>query len=328
MNKYYVYAFLDGSKPGNYQYGEYFFEFEPFYIGKGCDDRIHHSKFDRYSPLKTRKINKITRNGGEVIAIKILDGLENLRSLDMEKLLISIIGRRDMGLGPLTNQTDGGDGRLNSHHSDETKRKISLTKISQNRRGRKLPESQIEYLRQINKGEKNPMFGRTHTDEVKEDHSKKVSGLNHPMFGKVHSLEVIDKIKKNRSIHQEKSNQISKEFNSKRVLQYSLSGEFIKEFDSIKEASKHTGLSESLIGKTCRGVVKNPRKFIFKFKEEKDSVYRNSFELKIGDQFIYDDQLYILIKRNKKSAIAELDGSTISIRSKDLPILFQKKKSG
>lgn len=175
MKKYYIYAFLDGTKPGNYHYGEYIFNFEPFYIGKGCDGRIYNSKFDRYSPFKIRKINKIIRNGGEVFPIKMMENLENIQSLEMEKMFINIIGRRDLGLGPLTNQTDGGDGRLNSPHSNETKNKISLTKISQNRRGHKLPENQVEFLRSINKGENNPFFGKTHTDKIKEEQSKRVS---------------------------------------------------------------------------------------------------------------------------------------------------------
>jgi len=34
MNKYYVYVYLDSRKPGKYKYGEYEFDYEPFYVGK------------------------------------------------------------------------------------------------------------------------------------------------------------------------------------------------------------------------------------------------------------------------------------------------------
>ena len=50
------------------------------------------------------------------------------------------------------------------------------------------------------------------------------------------------------------------------VLQYTKDGEFIKEYPSIKEAVRETGISESTISNVCRGLQK-PHKFIFKFKE-------------------------------------------------------------
>lgn len=37
---FYVYIYFDPRKPGNWVYGEFIFEFEPFYAGKGKDDRI------------------------------------------------------------------------------------------------------------------------------------------------------------------------------------------------------------------------------------------------------------------------------------------------
>jgi hypothetical protein len=43
VKKYYVYAFLDKSKPGNFNYGDLKFDYEPFYIGKGTGDiQLHY----------------------------------------------------------------------------------------------------------------------------------------------------------------------------------------------------------------------------------------------------------------------------------------------
>jgi hypothetical protein len=40
MKEHYVYALLDPRKPGSYIYDSYHFEFEPFYVGMGINDRI------------------------------------------------------------------------------------------------------------------------------------------------------------------------------------------------------------------------------------------------------------------------------------------------
>ena len=320
MKEYYVYVFLDNTRPGHYIYGDFKFDHEPFYIGKGTLGRMYHSMFDKRT-FKSNKIKSIKNKGGEVIKYKIYENLGNLEALELEKVVISKIGRRDLGNGPLTNQTDGGDGRLTSPHTEETKRKISESRKLLNLH---IPhtEDTKEKLRKINQGENNPMYGRSHTEEVKESHSLRVSGINHPMFGKTHNEETIEKIKENRnkSVNQEKLNIKSSEFNSKSILQYSLDGILITEFKSIKEASQKTGLSESLIGKTCRGIVKNPRKFIFKFKNSEDKVFRNSFLIKIGECF----DNHKLIKRNKKSVIVEKDGVVLTLRLKEYPIFWEK----
>ena len=127
---------------------------------------------------------------------------------------------------------------------------------------------QKEHLSQINLGKNNPMYGKIHTDKVREEQSLRVSGKNHPMYGKKHNNETIQKIKdrRNASINQEKASLESKLRNNKAIFQYDLNNNFIAEFESIKVASVELKISESLIGKTCRGIIKNPRKFIFKFK--------------------------------------------------------------
>jgi hypothetical protein len=76
MSRHYIYVFLDCFKPGNYEYGELKFEYEPFYIGKGVNDRIITSKCDKKT-FKSQKIKSIKSKGGEIISYKIFENLSS-----------------------------------------------------------------------------------------------------------------------------------------------------------------------------------------------------------------------------------------------------------
>lgn len=57
---YYVYVYLNPLIPGNFKYGEYFFEYEPFYVGKGRGDRYkRHLTEKRTNKCNIEKITKI-----------------------------------------------------------------------------------------------------------------------------------------------------------------------------------------------------------------------------------------------------------------------------
>lgn len=50
------------------------------------------------------------------------------------------------------------------------------------------------------------------------------------------------------------------------VIQHSLDGKVIAEYDFVKDAARKTGISASHISRSCKGAIMNPRKFIWKFK--------------------------------------------------------------
>jgi len=137
-NKFYVYMYLDPRKPGAFKYGDFEFKYEPFYVGKGSGDRmyahLHESKL-KEKFFKSRKMNKIIRLGYNLrdgFILKIKDFLTEKESIDLEILAIKTIGRRDLNLGPLTNQTNGGDGLVGAVRTNSWKRKISKSHLGKN----------------------------------------------------------------------------------------------------------------------------------------------------------------------------------------------------
>jgi len=113
-NIFYVYIYLDPRKLGSFDYGEFHFDFEPFYVGKGCKEQwsshLKLAEIKIYKSYKLNKIRKIQSLGLQPKIIKYKDNLTEQEAFDLEKKLIKAIGRLDLGLGPLVNLTDGGEG--------------------------------------------------------------------------------------------------------------------------------------------------------------------------------------------------------------------------
>lgn len=314
---------MDSSKPGKYVYDNYIFEYEPFYVGKGTGDRIKNTLYDK-SPFKRNKINKLISNDIEIISLILVDNISNEESILIEKSLINLIGRRNLNEGTLVNMTDGGDGRLNSKHSKET-----IGKISNNRKGKgigwKHKKETLKIMSDKQNGKNNGFYNHTHSDDTKSDQSKRVSGENHPMYNKKHSEETISLMKEKRmNLSNEKIKEACQKFN-KPVLMYDLDLNFIREFESVRDTSVETGISESIISKCCRGDIIDPTRFFFKYKNPEDKIMNNSFLISIGDKFIFQNIEYKLIKRNTKTCIVESpDGENETIHVDEFKYLFWK----
>jgi hypothetical protein len=88
----------------------------PFYVGYGKNKRhLDHIKEARKNTpgKKSHKLNtikKILKEGLEPIIEIVESGLSKELACELEEFLISEIGRADLGQGPLTNLTCGGDG--------------------------------------------------------------------------------------------------------------------------------------------------------------------------------------------------------------------------
>ena len=202
-NKFYTYIYLDPRKPGIYQYGDYTFNFEPFYVGKGNGDRykrhleclLNENFYPSYFYKKIRKIKKeefeIIKN---VHVLKVEENLSDRAALDLEIWLIWAIGRYSLGIGPLTNLVEGGEGPSGRIKSIEERQKISV--------GNKGKIRSDEFKAKISKafkGENHPMYGKHPSAETREKSSKSHMGISGYWKGKKLSAEACSNISKSKS---------------------------------------------------------------------------------------------------------------------------------
>jgi group I intron endonuclease len=320
MDRYYVYVLMDSSKKGKYEYGEYEFDYEPFYIGKGTGNRVNETIHDK-NIFKRNKINKLKRNNIDIKTKIIINNISDEQAKKYERELIKLIGRRDLKKGVLVNMTDGGDGRVNSTPSEETRKKISKTKKAMNITFKHSYET-IQKFKEIQSGENNGFYGMTHSEESRNNISLKNSGHNHWMFKKTHTEETKLKLKKARNNYSnEKLKEVCQKFN-KIVIKYDLNMNILAEYKSVKEASEKNNISESVISKCCRGEIYNPTRYFFKYKNINDRFKNNKFL--INENFILEGKKYKMIKRNRTSCICSDGISDITIRYKDHTILKEK----
>jgi group I intron endonuclease len=165
-------------------------------------------------------------------------GEDNFIIEELDRCDIDILGKKEIewisSLKPEYNQTLGGDGGILGYsHTEETKELLSSK-----RKGKFL-------------GEENPFYNQTHTEEQKKNWSKMRKGQPSPcgFSGKSHKEESKSKtsqtLKNNPNVKRTK------------VFQYDIEGNFLREFQSISDASKFVGTTPSNIKYTCEGKFKH-----------------------------------------------------------------------
>lgn len=110
--------------------------FVPFYIGKGKGNRhAYHlleakkeQTFDK-NKHKINKIKKILASGSEPVISIVMDNMTEEDAFELEEFLIQEIGRADIGLGTLTNLSNGGEGGKGIDHKGEKKPNVRQRRI-------------------------------------------------------------------------------------------------------------------------------------------------------------------------------------------------------
>ena len=122
---FYTYILVDTRKPGRFTYDgcNISFLYEPFYVGKGQGFRYRDT-----SSRNDHVCNLMNLLGDSSIVVHFSEFepcLSEDLAFSLEVSLISLIGRRDLGTGPLLNLTDGGEGRIGFVFTDDLRSLIS-----------------------------------------------------------------------------------------------------------------------------------------------------------------------------------------------------------
>jgi group I intron endonuclease len=245
------------------------------YVGKSVNPKMrlrkHISERSKHDSYKDRWVRKLYRDGKKP-ELLIIDEVLKSNWQFWEIHYISYF----KGIGcRLTNGTIGGDqppSTKGRKHTEESKKKMSDFKkgkpipwlnndkprtdkhknnLSKSLKGRKSEKEGLNYKE---------IYGEERANEIRERLSKSHIGLNggenHPMYGKKHSDETKKKISK--------ASKIDRPIRRIVVLQYDKNGLFIKEWESIKLATKELKINN--ISACCKGKLNTAGGFKWEYK--------------------------------------------------------------
>lgn len=205
---------------------------EPFYIGIGTSEYYNRAyRHKNRSDLWKR----ISVKGGYEVEI-LLDNLTWEQACEKEKEFISLYGRIDLKTGCLANMTDGGDGAINAVISKEHREKVAEA----NRR-------------RIFTEEDRKKISIRHTGRIKSEESKKKLSHSLKNSEKFKAAIKINSQKYKGFKHSEESKRKMGESRSRKVIQKTLDGGFIKIWDSAKQVQRETPYSQSNVSRCCNG---------------------------------------------------------------------------
>ena len=268
--KYYVYRHIRPDKN------------EPLYIGLAKKAKKFNTIKNEYARAyahskdhRTEFWHNIFNLCNKKIEVDILYESDDWKEINEKEIeFIKLYGRADLGLGPLVNFTNGGEGNHGTIVTEETRRKRSESMKGKNtgpiteEHRQNLIKSHLgyspteEHRKNLSiagkKRYEDPvarlvmsqrMIGRVFTEEWKQNGSKARLKFMAENPGHWESIRLI---------------------NDRAVVKLTLAGEFVQEYKSLREAAKENGMkSSSGIGAVVRKVGNNKTAYGFRwaFKE-------------------------------------------------------------
>lgn len=275
----------------NYKVYKHIFPNNKIYIGitkQKLNRRWANGKGYKLCPLINKAIQKY---GWDNIKHEILFiGLSKKEAEEKEIQLIKQFKSNNPKYG--YNIENGGN--TCGTHSEETKRKIGV-KSKGNKRclGRKISEEHIQklYKGRMRKYKETGVYGyggHKHTEEHKQYISEILKGKkrseefkiknsqnkkgNKNCVGRIMSEETrkkISKANKGRKLTEQQKQFLSKNSKNKiKVNQYDLNGNFIKQYESLNQAEKETGIFSQNISKVCKGQQKFAKGYLWRYEND------------------------------------------------------------
>lgn len=182
--------------------------------------------------------------------------------------------------------------------------------------GRHHSEETKKLLSQIHKGRVSPTIGRKHTEEEKErmrGPRPSIAGKNHPLYGKRLPEDKIQKLK---------------EFHSIKVVQMDINFNFLHQYDSMSDAQETTKTERHTIAKSCNEGVIDHDKWFWTYdnvkltKTDKSQMIASFLNNKIKRIDINTGMTYIYNSMTQAETFLKLDRHKISKAIKDNTVYF------
>lgn len=254
---------------------------QPFYIGIGSKHLKTNGLFINYNRAmcaygRNKHWNNIVNKYNYKVEILLeSDDYEFIKQKEIE--FIALYGRYWQN-GILANVEEGGD-----HIKKNNWSKITKDNIVPYNKGLKMSEETKKKISEKTKGRPSPLKGR----KISEEHRQKLikNGLERGISNKCRELAGKGQMRK--------------------IIQLSLEGNFIKEWESISEAAKNLKTSTGNINLVIKGKKKTIVGYVFVYKEDYNPTKEYSTEscrtsLKVG---MYDSNMNLLVEyKNTRDA--------------------------
>jgi len=205
-----------------------------FYVGMGTYRRRYSTERSRDKQSRNRFWKNVVKKNSGKYDIEIMMEFDNIKECFKKEIeFIKLYGRKNLGLGTLTNLTDGGDGAHNTVVSDETKKILSemFSGVNHPNYGKKLSAETCKRKSEALMGAKHHLYGQKLPDEWKNNIRKSKIGKDNPMYGKTGALHPASKIVINISTKEK--------------------------YQSITEAANKNGLKMKTLANMLSGMRKN-----------------------------------------------------------------------